>query len=139
MILFILCQQISFGCISTFTLDDNDITTILTSNVSTRSPKSYKAPALDVLLKNNKFSGDAFCLKTDNTIADSGATQIFVMAGTPVVNKQKTSHPLGVSLADDHQVMSTHMCDINITGLPVVLTGHMIPDLSIASHFLVFE
>jgi hypothetical protein len=31
--------------------------------------------------------------------------------------------------------MSTHMCDIVIFGLPFVLTGHIIPDLSIASLF----
>jgi hypothetical protein len=31
--------------------------------------------------------------------------------------------------------MSTHMCDVKIDGLPFVLTGHIIPDLSIASLF----
>ena len=31
--------------------------------------------------------------------------------------------------------MSTHMCDIKIDGLPTVLTGHIIPGLSIASLF----
>ncbi len=43
--------------------------------------------------------------------------------------------PLNVSLVDGCQVMSTHMCDIHIMGLPFVLTGHIIPDLSIASLF----
>ncbi len=32
-------------------------------------------------------------------------------------------------------VMSTHMCDIHIDGLPVTLTGHIIPDLSVALLF----
>jgi hypothetical protein len=45
------------------------------------------------------------------------------------------TQPLKVSLADGWQVMSTHMCDIHIKGLPVVLTGHIIPDLSITSLF----
>ncbi len=31
--------------------------------------------------------------------------------------------------------MSTHMCDIQINGLLVTLTGHIIPDLSIALLF----
>jgi hypothetical protein len=31
--------------------------------------------------------------------------------------------------------MSTHMCNIQIDGLPVTLTGHIIPDLSIALFF----
>ncbi len=57
------------------------------------------------------------------------------MDGTPVVNKRATTHPLKVALADGRMVLSTHMCDINIDGLPTVLTGHIIPDLSIASLF----
>jgi hypothetical protein len=70
-----------------------------------------------------------------SAIADSGATQIFVMEGTPVVNKRPTSTPLKVALADGRHVLSTHMCDITIDGLPTVLTGHIIPELSIASLF----
>jgi hypothetical protein len=57
------------------------------------------------------------------------------MDGTPVVNKQPITRPLKVSLANGRQVMSTHMCDIHMKGLPCVLTGHIIPDLSIASLF----
>jgi hypothetical protein len=81
------------------------------------------------------MAGAAFRLTTDNAIADSGATQFFVMDGTPILNKRLTTRPLGVSLANGHQVMSTHMCDIRIDGLLFVLTGHIIPDLSITSHF----
>jgi hypothetical protein len=31
--------------------------------------------------------------------------------------------------------MSMHMCNIQIDGLPTVITGHIIPNLSIASLF----
>jgi hypothetical protein len=71
----------------------------------------------------------------NEAIADSGATQIFVMDGTPVHNKQKTMCPLKVALADGRRVMSTHMCDIIIPGLPTTLVGHIVPELSIASLF----
>jgi hypothetical protein len=74
-------------------------------------------------------------LRTGNVIADSGATQIFVMEGIPVINKRVTTNPLTVSLVDDHQVLLTHMCDIHIKGLPFPLTGHIILDRSIASLF----
>jgi hypothetical protein len=57
------------------------------------------------------------------------------MDGTPVFNKQPTTQPLKVPFANRRQVMSTHMCDIHIKGLLCVLTGHIIPDLSIASLF----
>jgi hypothetical protein len=74
-------------------------------------------------------------LKTGNTIADSGATQIFVIEGTPVIIKRVTTNPLTVSLANGHQVLLTHMCDIYIESLPFPLTWHNISDLSIASIF----
>jgi hypothetical protein len=74
-------------------------------------------------------------LKTGNAVADSGATQIFVMDGTPVLNKRVTTNPLTVSLADGRKVLSTHMCDIHIKGLPFPLTGHIIAKFSIASLF----
>jgi hypothetical protein len=57
------------------------------------------------------------------------------MEGTNVINKRRTTTPLKVTLADGRQVLSTHMCSIHIDGLPFVLMGHIIPDLSIASLF----
>jgi hypothetical protein len=43
--------------------------------------------------------------------------------------------PLKVALADGRRVMSTHMCDIIIPGLPTMLVGHIVPELSITSLF----
>jgi hypothetical protein len=97
----------------------------------------YETQAFNHILCCNEIAGAAFHLKTDDAIADSGATQFFVMEGTPVVDKRKTTHPLKVSFADGHQVISIHMCDIHIKGLLVVLTVHIIPDLSIA-HLLAY-
>jgi hypothetical protein len=37
---------------------------------------------------------------TVDAIANSGATQIFIMEGTPVKNKRQTTCPLKVTLAD---------------------------------------
>jgi hypothetical protein len=68
-------------------MSDDDIT-IPTSNRSAchNSNRSYKACAVEHIVKS-EISGAAFQLATENAIADSGATQIFVMDGTPVVNK----------------------------------------------------
>ncbi len=74
-------------------------------------------------------------IASNEAIADSGATQVFVMDGIPVHNKQKTTCPIKVALADGRRVMSTHMCDIIIPGLPTTLVGHIVPELSIASLF----
>ncbi len=57
------------------------------------------------------------------------------MEGTLVLNKQITTCPLKVALADGRQVMSTHMCDIVLPGLLTTLVGHIVPELSIASLF----
>jgi hypothetical protein len=97
--------------------------------------KLFRSRALNHFLKSNNFAGAMLPLKTGNVIADSGATQIFVMEGTLVINKRVTTNPLKVSLADGRQVSLTHMCNIRIKGLPSPLTGRIIPDLSIASLF----
>ena len=120
---------------TTHDLDDDDIT-VQTSNLSQRlrTTTSYRTRALEHLLRQ-EVAGGIFQLPTKHAIADSGTTQIFVMEGTPVRNKRPTTWPLKVALADGRIVTSTHMCDITIDGLPVMLTGHIIPDLSIALLF----
>ncbi len=50
---------------------------------------------------------------------------------------EPSSHagPIDHALADGQQVMSTHMCDIIIPGLPTTLVTHIVSELSIASLF----
>jgi hypothetical protein len=116
---------------------DNDDITIPVSNVADKrwTIKSYRTRALKHIV-HQELAGGVFQLPTKHAITDLGATQIFVMDGTPVINKRPTMRPLRVTLVDGRQVMSTYMCDIQIDGLPVTLMGHIIPnDLSIASLF----
>jgi len=68
-----------------------------------------------------------------HAIADTGATSIFVMAGTPMKNVRSTMDPLTINFPNGKIVHSTHACDISIPGLPVILTGHIVPGLSMAS------
>jgi hypothetical protein len=115
----------------------DDDATVIISNVSSNkcSRQSFMEQALNHLVKSENAGFAGLRLDTYDAIADSGATQIFVMDGTPVVNKRPTTHPLKVVLADGWIVLSTHMCDIKIGRLPTVLTGHIVPDLSIVSLF----
>jgi hypothetical protein len=106
---------------------EDDVETIVASNVS--PPKVISPP--DTI----EFANAVMPATPPVAITDSGATQIFIMEGTPVNNKRPTDCPLKVALADGRRVMSTHICDVDIPGLPVVLTGHIIPELSIASLF----
>ncbi len=55
------------------------------------------------------------------------------MTGTDVENKHLAVKPLTINLPDRKQIQSTHVCDIQIPGLPTVSTGHIVPSLTIAS------
>jgi hypothetical protein len=66
-------------------------------------------------------------------ITDMGATSAMVMSGTPMKNVRLTIDPLNINLPDGKMVKSTHICDIEIPGLPHVLKGHIIPALNVTS------
>ncbi len=124
-----------FSPVSEFIIDDDDIT-VVTSNVSIGSTTSLESAFSSFAPRQqSKCAYATMTIALNEAIADSGATQIFVMDGTPVHNKRKTMCPLKVALADRRRVMSTHMCDIIIPGLPTTLVGHIVPGLSIASLF----
>ncbi len=48
-------------------------------------------------------------------------------------NKHLALSSLKINLPDGKEIQSTHVCDINISGLSMVLTGHIVPSLTIAS------
>jgi hypothetical protein len=68
-----------------------------------------------------------------HTIADTRATSIFVMAGTPKNNICSATDPLTRNIPNGEIVSSTHICNIVIPGLLMILTGHIVPGLSMAS------
>ena len=72
-------------------------------------------------------------LATNQAIADTGGTSIFIMDGAPADNKRVTWTPLTINFPNGKKIYSTHVCDINIPGIPTVLTGHIVPLLTIAS------
>jgi hypothetical protein len=71
--------------------------------------------------------------KMSHAIMGTGATAIFIMEGTPVENKRIATKPLTINLPDGSKIRSSHCCDVTILGLLVILTGHIVPSLSIAS------
>jgi hypothetical protein len=48
-------------------------------------------------------------------------------------NVRSIMDPLTMNLPNGEIVHSTHVCDISIPGLPMILTGHIVPGLSMAS------
>jgi hypothetical protein len=56
------------------------------------------------------------------------------MKKTPnMKNVRLATIPLMINLLDGKLVKSTHICDLEIPGLPYVLEGHIVPDLTVAS------
>jgi hypothetical protein len=76
---------------------------------------------------------NAMTIATHMALADTRTMSIFIMEGADVANKQVAQTPLTIHLPNGNKVMSTHICDINIPGLPTVLMGHIVPSLGITS------
>ncbi len=76
---------------------------------------------------------NAITIATNQAIADTGATSIFIMDGVEVENRRITKKPLIMNLLDGRKVRSTHKCNINIPGLPCTLTCHIVPTLAVVS------
>ena len=111
----------------------------MTSNCSLRRPASRNHFQSIAATTRNIFGTpmpqylNALTIATTQAIADTGATSIFIMDGVAVDNKRAASSPLTINLPDGKQVHSTHICDIQIPGLPTMLVGHIVPSLNIAS------
>ncbi len=99
-------------------------------NVTTN--KSMAATAREMFGAPNPQYLNAIAIAALQAIADTGATSIFIMEGTPCKNLRPAIHPLTINLLNRTKVKSTHTCDITIPGLPKVLVGHVVPKLSIA-------
>jgi hypothetical protein len=47
-------------------------------------------------------------------------------------NIRPANNPLTISLPDGKVVKSTHVCNFELPGLPTILEGHIVPDLTMA-------
>ncbi len=120
---------------------NEDEVAIITSNISDNSTTTcfHHSPPLIVATARQMFGAltpqylNALTIATNQAIADTGAMSIFIMDGLDMINKHVARKPLTINLPDGQQIMSTHICDIIITGLPIVLTRHIVPLLKVAS------
>ena len=76
---------------------------------------------------------NAIAIVALHAIANTGATSILTMEGTPVKNIRRTNNPITVSLPDRTKVSSTHICDINIPWLPTTSMGHILLGITMTS------
>jgi hypothetical protein len=73
---------------------------------------------------------NAITIATTDAIVDTGATSIFIMKGTPIKNLRLADHLITITLPDGSRVVSTHICDIIIPGLPTISIGHILPGIT---------
>jgi hypothetical protein len=118
--------------------DDADTATVVTSNCAEKQ-FHVTQPQLSLVETAQALFGttmpqylNALTLVTNQAIADTGATSFFIVEGAIVDNKRVAELPLTIKLPDCKTIHSTHVCDINIQGLPTILTGHIVLSLTIA-------
>jgi hypothetical protein len=114
----------------------DDDKTVITSNKTHKKeqpPAIMAATARKLFVNPNPQYLNAITIATNQAIADTGATSIFIMDEVEVENKRLTKKPLIINLPDGKKFKSTHKCDINIPGLTRTLTGHIVPTLAVAS------
>ncbi len=99
--------------------DDNDATVITSNNSAMQVHTPHHALGMLV--------GPSLA------IADTGATLLFLTKGAPCLNKRRATTPILVTLPDGCKIFSLHTCNVAIPGLPTVLTGHIMPDMTTAS------
>jgi hypothetical protein len=104
---------------NTSSYNEDEIATVIASNCTAKKPRPKLINALTIA--------------KHQAIVDMGATSIFIMEGAAIDNKHIAVSPLIINLPDGKRIQSTHVCDINILGLPTTLTGHIVPSLTIAS------
>jgi hypothetical protein len=110
--------------------------TVVTSNKTNKreQPPATMAEIAHKLLGNPMPQYlNAITITTNQAIADTGATLIFIMDGVEVANRRITKKPLINNLPDGRKVGLTHECDISIPGLPCTLTDNIVPTLAVAS------
>jgi hypothetical protein len=66
------------------------------------------------------------------TVLYAYITLDWVLHGVGVDNKRIAKDPLTINLPDGKKVVSTHVCGINIPGLPTMLMEHIVPSLKVA-------
>jgi hypothetical protein len=68
-------------------------------------------------------------------VTDTDPTSFFLMKDAPCQNEHRTPNPVTVTLPDGRKIVLTHICNITIPGLPTVLTGHILPNMTTALLF----
>jgi hypothetical protein len=111
----IVTSNVSSGPTSSFSMAISLVDQALQTRYGSRNGNAFLFPPPILIaapVQTSKWAYAAITITSNEAIADLGATQIFVMDGTPVHNKQQMMCPCKAALADGRQVMSTHMCDI---------------------------
>ena len=80
------------------------------------------------------YSASVIQIPKQEAISDTGATENFVLPGTPVKNVQPARKPISVNIPDGSKIRSTHICNLDIAGIQEKEKhAHIFPGLAHAS------
>jgi hypothetical protein len=82
---------------------------------------------------SGKHHTNAMQIASMHAVANTGATSVFVMADAPAKNIRVATKQIQISLPDGKKIVLTHVCDVDIPGLPHKLIGHIVLDMKMAS------
>ncbi len=96
---------------------DDDDTTVITDNLSS---KRHQICASSVHPRKP-------LIPITHAVADTGVTSVMIKKKTlNMENVRLATNPLAINLPNGTMVKSTHICDLEIPGLPYVLEGHIV-------------
>jgi hypothetical protein len=117
---------------------EDDNVTVVTFNVTNVTCLCHTFPLIAAVARHlwgnpSPQYLNVITIAPNQAIAITGAMSISIMDGIDVGNKRIGTQTLTIDFPNGKKVMSTHVCNIHMPGLPTVLTGHIIPSLTIAS------
>ncbi len=108
--------------------NDDKATAIISNQSSCKTNRPLLAATARAIFGNPMPQYlNALTIAANEAIEDTSATTIFIMDDGEVDNKRVATKPLKIKLPNGTTIWSTHVCDIIIPGLPIKLTGHIVP------------
>ena len=114
--------------------ETNDDATVLHSNTPTHHDNQPPKQSKQNAATHTNYTTAQLNIAKNMAVADAGATDHFVLLGTPVTNIKVARHPLKINLPDGDCLTSTHTCTLDIPWIPNdTKEAHIIPRLAHAS------
>ena len=94
--------------------DANDYATVIHINTLTHNDNQPPPQPKQNAVTYTNYTTAQLKIAKNMAVADTGATDHFVLTGTPVTKVKVARHPLKINLPDGDCLTSTHTCTLEI-------------------------